>query len=66
MLSTSQVRQVSVIHEPLGHTWAFVDEVTHGKPLESFRMGAGHQKEQPWDKRVGNLTWLDLQGGEAA
>lgn len=52
MLGTSQVIQMSAIHE-----------VTHDKSLDSFRMGAGHQ---PCDRRVEILSQLNLQRGERA
>lgn len=37
--------------------------MTHAGPLNSFRMQAGHQKNQPCDKKVITLGQPDLRGG---
>lgn len=43
-----------------GSHWVYANEVTSGKLLDNFRIGAGHQKHQTCDYKVGILNHLDL------
>lgn len=33
--------------------FCYANEMIQGRPLDSFRMGAGHQNDQPCGQRVG-------------
>ena len=48
------------------HTWVYPNEVTHGWPLDNFRMGTGHQKDQPYNLRAEILRQLDSGEGKGA
>ena len=57
-LRSSKTLEISGIHE----CSLCANEVSLDGPLDSFRLGAGYQRNQPCDQRVRTLSLITLRG----